>query len=275
MTQQSISTTTHSGSAQAALADALTFHASFDHGPEADFARGDKQLYSVGAEGELTPGLGNPPLAIISGQGRYGGALAFTQENSHVVVYKAAHNVAYAPGAFAGALSFWMNLDPAEIPGQYCDPVQITDKDYSNACIWVDFTKNDNPSDFRLGVFGNRSEWDVKNLAGQAQEFFWRLARVVEPPFAKGQWTHVVVSWDGINNTQHGRARLYFNSVYQGATGVIRERFDWDVTGTNIRLGTGHYVGLFDDIALFNRPLNAEEVGMVYGLERGVAELYG
>jgi hypothetical protein len=274
MTQPQSSTTTTPATSPAGLAAALTFHASFDHGPDADFALGDKQLYTIGGEGELIPGLGNPPLAIAPGQGRYGGALAFTQENSHVVVYKAAQNVSYTPGAFAGALSFWMNLDPAEIPGQYCDPVQITDKDYSDACIWVDFTKNDTPSDFRLGVFGNRSEWDVKNLAGQSQEFFWRLARVVEPPFAKGRWTHVVVSWDGLNNTQHGRARLYFNGVHQAATGVIRERFDWDVARTNIRLGTGHYVGMFDDIALFNRPLSPEEVGLIYRLERGVAELY-
>jgi hypothetical protein len=265
---------------RAGLAQALTFHASFDHGPDADFALGDKQIYTARVEDgqetlELTPGLGNPPLSLAPGAGRYGGALQFTRENSHVIVYKAENNVAYSAAAFHGTASFWMNLEPAEIPGQYCDPLQLTDKNFSDDCIWVDFTKNDTPSDFRLGVFGNRQAWDVKNRRAESQEFFWRLLKVEEPPFAKGQWTHVAVTWNGLNDSQNGRARLYFNAAYQGATGVIREPFTWDVTQATIRLGTGHFVGLFDDIAFFNRALAADEITLLYGLERGVTELYG
>jgi hypothetical protein len=261
------------------LSEALTFHASFDHGTGADFALGDKQIYTATVQDgqkvvELTPGLGDPPLAILQGQGKYGAALAFTLENSHVVVYKAEQNVAYAPDVFRGTLSFWMRLDPAEIPGQYSDPIQLTDKVFRDACIWIDFTKNDTPSDLRLGVFGNQSEWDVTGQVAQSREFYYRLDKVAEPPFAKDQWTHVVVTWDGINNTQDGRARLYFNAEYQGATGIIRERFTWDIADAGIRLGMGHFVGLMDDIALFNRPLTPMEIRTLYELERGVVELH-
>ena len=264
---------------RAGLSAALTFHASFERGSDADFALGDKQIYTATVQDDqkvvaLTPGLGDPPLAIVEGQGKYSAALAFTQERSHVVVYKAEHNLDYAPEKFCGTLSLWMRLDPAEIPGQYSDPVQLTDKDFSDACIWVDFTKNDTPSDFRLGVFGDLSEWDVTNQRAKSSEFFWRLAKIAEPPFAKDQWTHVVVTWDGLNNSQQGRARLYFNADYQGATGVIRERFTWDPSQASIRLGLGHYVGLFDDLALFNVPLTPEEVRVLYSLERGVVELH-
>jgi hypothetical protein len=266
-------------SLRASLSTALTFHASFDHGSDADFALGDKQIYTAAIQdgqqvAALTPGLGNPPLAILDGRGKFGAALAFTQDTSHVVLYKAERNVAYSPERFQGTVSFWMCLDPAEIPGQYSDPLQLTDKDYSDACIWVDFTKNDTPSDFRLGVFGNQSEWDALNRRGQSQEFFWRLAKVAEPPFAKDQWTHVVVTWDGLNNTQNGRARLYFNADYHGATGRIAERFTWDVTQAGIRLGMGHFVGLVDDLALFNRALTHDEIRALYRLDRGVAELH-
>ena len=90
-------------------------------------------------------GLGDPPVGIAEGRGKFGSALEMTLENTHVVLYKAERNVAYAPEAFRGTVSFWMSLDPAEIPGQYCDPLQVTDKKYSDACIWVDFTKNDTP----------------------------------------------------------------------------------------------------------------------------------
>ena len=115
------------------------------------------------------------------------------------------------PRRFAARVSFWLSVDPAEIPGQYCDPLQVTDKKYSDACIWVDFTKNDTPSDFRLGVFGDASVWDPDGKEGGGERFFWRLVKVAEPPFAKGRWTHVVITWDGLNDTQAGRARLYFD----------------------------------------------------------------
>lgn len=272
-------TADRAGDLRAGLSAALTFHASFDHGSDADFALGDKQIYTATVQdGQkvvvLTPGLGDPPLTIVEGQGRFGAALAFTQDNSHVVVYKAKQNIAYSPEAFGGTLSLWMRLDPAEIPGQYSDPVQLTDKQFSDSCIWIDFTKNDTPSDFRLGVFGNQSEWDVSGQIAQSREFYYRLAKVAEPPFAKDQWTHVVVMWDGINSTQGGRARLYFNAEYYGATGIIREHFTWDAANAGIRLGMGHFVGLMDDIALFNRALTSEDIRALYRLERGIAELH-
>lgn len=262
------------------LASALTFHASFDDGPNADFALGDDQIYSAIVQGseeviDLIPGLGDRPLKLIPSGGKFGGALEFTREHSHVVVYKAEQNVAYSPEKFRGTASFWLNLDPTAIPGHYCDPFQLTDKTYDDACIWVDFTKNDTPPNFRLGVFGDRSAWDVNGGGGSSEEFHFRLVTVAEPPFAEGRWTHVVITWDGVNNTQQGRARLYFDAAYQGATNVILEHLSWDITKAGIRLGMGHFVGLIDDVALFNRPLSPEELRLLYGLEKGVAELHG
>jgi hypothetical protein len=262
------------------LASALTFHASFDDGPNADYALGEKQIYSATIEGSevvtgLTSGLGDPPLELVSDGGKFGGALKFARENSHVVVYKVEENVAYSPANFRGTASFWLNLDPAAIPGHYCDPFQLTDKVYDDACIWVDFTKNDTPPNFRLGVFGDRSAWDVKGGGGNSEEFHFRLVTVAEPPFAEGHWTHVAITWDGINSTRQGRARLYFDAEYRGATNVIPEHFGWDITKAGIRLGMGHFVGLIDDVALFNRPLSPDELRVLYGLERGVAELHG
>lgn len=269
---------TNEDSGRASLAAALTFHASFDHGPDADFGRGDRRLYSAVVEdgretGAPAPGLGQPALTIAEGQGRFGSALAFTPETSHVVLFKAAGNVAYAPSDFGGTAAFWLRLDPAALPGRYCDPFQLTDKDYSDACLWVDFTKNDTPPDFRLGCFGDRREWDVTGQQGRSEAFFFRLAKVAEPPFANDRWTHVVITWEGLNTPRPGRARLYLDAQDRGATSRVGERFTWDVERACIRLGTGHFVGLFDDLAVFNRPLAADEVRALYTLERGVAEL--
>lgn len=261
------------------LSQSLTFYSSFDQGADADFALGDSRIYSgktvAGQQKPVSsePGLGNPALAIAAGQGKFGDALDFTLENSHVVFYKAEENVVYSTKGFSGTLSFWLRLDPQKIPQTYTDPIQLTDKDYSNSAIWVDFTKNDTPSDFRLGIFGDRKVWDKKNLKGASEEFFWRLLKVVKPPFSPDKWTHVVVSWEDINTDQIARGRLYFDGKFQGETGGITEPFVWDLPEATIRLGTGPFVGMFDDIAIFDRSLTDEEVINLYELKGGVRDL--
>jgi hypothetical protein len=263
---------------RAKLASALTFHASYDQGADADFALGDKRAYTVdipmgGVVTGGTAGIAHPSISIAKGAGKYGDALAFTEPSDAILFYRADENVAYSPEHFAGTASFWMRVEPSEIGGQYADPFQLTDKIFSDDCIWIDFTKNDVPSDFRLGVFGDRATWDPTNQQAFSKEFYWRLAKVTEPPFAKDRWTHVVVTWDGINNSQAGRARLYFDAEYQEASGIIRERFNWERGKSTIRLGTGPFVGLLDDLALFNRALTVEEIRHLYELEHGIAGL--
>jgi hypothetical protein len=261
-----------------ALSQSLTFHASFDKGADADFALGDPRIYSnkkvAGQPRPLPsePGLGNPPLEIDS-EGKFGKALEFTAENSHIVLYKAEKNVAYSTKDFSGTMAFWMKLDPEKIPQTYTDPVQITDKDYANSAIWVDFTKNDTPPDFRLGIFGDQKVWDKKNLKGAGEAFFWRLLKIVKPPFSSDRWTHVAVTWEGINTDRIARGKLYFDGELQGETGGITEPFVWEVPEATIRLGTGPFIGMLDDLAIFDRSLNGEEVEILYKLNGGVTDL--
>ena len=279
--QKSIQTvTTNSYSEINTLSNALTFHASFNHGPDADFGKGDKKIYTGDFKGSrqqdeipTTVGLGTPPLVIEKGKGKHGDALAFTKDNSHVVFYKLEKNIQYSERDFKGSVSLWMSLDPNEIPDQYCDPMQLTDKYYASDAIWIDITKNDVPSDLRLGVLGDERVWDVHKRQGAAEEFFWHLLKISNPPFEKGKWTHVAVTWE-LNGSDIGRAKLYFNGEYAGQSGPIREPFLWDVSKVTLRLGTGNYIGLMDDISLFNKALTPGEIKMLYSLKNGVAELH-
>ena len=82
------------------LSNALTFHASFDHGPDASFGAGDKKIYTGDFKGSrqqneipTTVGLGTPPLLIAKGRGKYGDALEFKKDNSHVVFYRLDKNI--------------------------------------------------------------------------------------------------------------------------------------------------------------------------------------
>jgi hypothetical protein len=259
---------------------ALTFHASFDNGADADFGGGDRKIYTGNFKGSrdqeklpTTLGLGTPPLEISKAKGKYGAALEFKKGASHVVFYKLDKNVEYREKDFTGSVSLWMSLDATDIPGTYCDPIQITDKYYASDAIWVDITKNDVPPDFRLGVLGDEAVWDVNKKQGAGEEFFWHLAKISDPPFRRDKWTHVVITWE-LNGASIGRAKLYIDGEYRGRSGPIREPFRWNTSNVTMRLGTGDYIGLMDDIALFSKALTAEEVSVLYKLKGGVKELY-
>ena len=149
------------------LGDVLTFHASFDNGVDADWALGDRQIYtapSYAEQDQAVHGIGNPSVEVADNVGRFGDALRFTARNRHAIFYKAEDNVAYASENWSGTVSFWLSLDPAtDLEPGFCDPIQITDAAYNDAAIWVDFTA-ENPRQFRLGVFGDLDVWNPDGL---------------------------------------------------------------------------------------------------------------
>ena len=262
--------------AAGALADALTFHASFDSGLDADRAGGDPVLYtapSYDEQDQAEPGLGNPAVMLAEGAGRFGHALRFTERNQHAIFYRADGNAGYSPGGWSGTVSFWLSLDPAtDLEPGFCDPIQITDAAYNDAAIWVDFT-GENPRQFRLGVFGDLDVWNPDGLGPNDNPAFTdRLTVVDEPPFAGDRWTHVAITYAGLGQAS-GAATLYLDGErVPGGADDIDEPFTWDVERGAIRLGV-NYVGLFDELSLFDRPLTDDEVRALHALDAGVAAL--
>jgi len=262
--------------AAGALADALTFHASFDNGLDADRAAADPVLYtapSYDEQDQAEPGLGNPAVMLAEGAGRFGHALRFTERNQHAIFYRADGNIGYSPGGWSGTVSFWLSLDPAtDLEPGFCDPIQITDAAYNDAAIWVDFT-GENPRQFRLGVFGDLDVWNPDGLGPNDNPAFTdRLAVVDEPPFAGNRWTHVAITYAGLGQPG-GTATLYLDGErVPGGADDIDEPFTWDVERGAIRLGV-NYVGLFDELSLFDRPLSDDEVRALHALDGGVAAL--
>ena len=261
----------------AVLRDALLFHAGFDDGWDAGFAKGDRGLYTAPSYSEqekATPGIGNPDVEIADDVGRFQHALKFSKKNEHAIFYRAEDNVAYSESGWNGTISFWLSLDPGQDlePG-FTDPIQVTDARATDACIWVDFTRED-PRQFRLGVFGDLDVWNPEDLpSSENADFENHLVIVNEPPFARGTWTQVVITHEGLGSAQGGTARLYLDSELQGTVTGITEPFTWDMAGAAIRLGL-NYVGLFDELAIFDRPLTEDEIQALYGLERGVIDLH-
>jgi len=263
-------------SSRTSLQDALSFHASFDKGPDADFARGDEAIYtapSYDALEDAKPGIGTPDVQLVESVGQFGGALDFTKKNGHAIFYSAADNVAYDPADWSGTASFWLKLDPSvDLEPGYCDPIQLTDSRYNDAAVWVDFTK-ENPRQFRLGVFGDLHAWNPdEQPPDEFPAFGSRLIVSDSPPFSRDAWTHIVITFSGLGSGA-GRARLYLDGApLPEVREDIAEPFTWDSPGS-IRLGLS-YVGLYDDLALFDRALTSDEVAALHALEEGVSELH-
>ncbi len=262
--------------ASAAIAEALTFHASFDNGPEADFGSGERRIFTAPSykdQYQGTPGIGSPDIEIAAGAGRFGDAPRFKKKNTKAQFYKAKDSVAYSDSDWAGTVSFWLSLDPSvDLEPGFCDPIQVTHAAYNDAALWVDFTK-DNPRQFRLGVCGDLKVWNPDNLAPDDNPNFQkRLVVVNSPPFERGRWTHIVITHSGLN-TESGVAKLYMDGELRGVTQGISEPFTWDLERAAIRLGV-NYVGLYDEVSFFSRALTDTEIRTLHELEEGVSSLY-
>lgn len=228
--------------------DALLFHATFNKGVDADLAKGDKSIYFAQSYKDLSgavKGLGEAPVALENG------ALRFKSKHTTALFYKVAGNV----NPKAGTISFKLKLDPAlDLPPDFVDPIQFTDKAYNDSAIWVDFTRDQRPRWFRLGVFGELNAWNTTGLAPDKNpKFNERLVVVKEPPFTREKWTHIVITY------QEGTASLYIDGKLQGNSSPITEPFSWDLNKATIRLGV-NYAGLFDDLAVYGRVLTPQEI---------------
>jgi hypothetical protein len=255
----------------------LGFVASFDRGFDADYAHGDPLIYSAPAFDKLgaaAPGVLSPDIGIAKGQGRYGDALQFRKKNTQALFYRAAVNTNYRARNWNGTISFWLNLSPdTDLEPGFTDPIQLTDKTYNNAAIWVDFTRDDKPRHFRLGVFGDSAGWNKENLPSDKNPFFnQRTVVVTQPPFTRGQWTHVAIAFSGLSTDAGGTAKLYLNGKLAGTADGIREPFTWEPFLATVRLGV-NYTGLFDELSMYTRALTDAEVDALYQLAGGVTTL--
>ncbi len=258
------------------LKNALTLYASFDNGPDADFAKGDPKIYTVPsrkARDSAQVGIHKKDIKILDEQGLHGNALSYGSKSKGYIYYPSKDNIAYSTTNWNGAISFWLNLDPAtDLEPGFCDPIQITDVSYNDASIWVDFTK-ENPRDFRLGVIGDRDSWNpTPEGPDNANPIFMnQLVPVSNPPFKKGTWTHILINYMALN-TPEGKAALYINGEKKGIRDNISDPFTWVLEESNIYLGLS-YIGLMDELSVYNKHLSQKEITTLYTLENGVHTL--
>ncbi|MBM3996221.1 MAG: steryl acetyl hydrolase [Planctomycetes bacterium] len=259
----------------AALAKTLTLYASFDKGLDADYSRGDKQCY-VQQGAKLVLAKANDEAKIVADAGRFGGALHFPKKGTTRPSFKDGGVLGYNDKSWSASVSAWMKIDPdKDLEPGYCDPIQIIGDDTKRGYIFMEWSKDEKPRLFRYAIRPLFHIWNPKNQAWHEIAADKKpMVEVAQAPFARDKWTHTVFTLENINDkAKSAVGRLYINGKLQGSIEKWDMKFAWDPAKVLLVLGA-NYVGYMDDLAVFDRALTEAEVQRVYGLKKGIRELY-
>ena len=262
----------------AAVRESVLFYASFDKSLEADVAGGAKTLRTRSgalnkpAEFQFVDGYPEEVFRAAPEAGVRGGALEALDilPNTGRIFYPAEGNLPYDPSGWSGTVSFWMKTNPdTMLKTRYCDPIQITQKGAGNGGLWIDFPDS-SPRDLRLGAFQAKG-------AGREQ-----IAESDEDPplvvvspigFKETDWHHILFVWTNFDtDKENALATLYIDGVAQGSIGGRNITMDWDLSKTGIYVAVG-YIGLMDELAIFDRALDSDELAHLASEPEALASL--
>lgn len=257
-----------------ALKQALTFHASFDKGFDADFSRGDKAALSRTKQG-TAPLAANDELKLVS-DGRFGGGLHFTKKGSTQPRFKGAGVLGYNATNWSATVSVWLRLDPdKDLEPGYCDPVQIVGEDTKKGFIFLEWSKDETPRHFRFAIRPRIELWNPSGLDWAKMTAAQRPAlNLPRAPFSREAWTHAVFSFANLNDkAKKPIGRLHLNGKLMGTIENWDLTLGWNPDAVQLVLGAS-YVGRLDDLAVFNRAMTDAEVTQLFSLKNGVRELH-
>lgn len=255
---------------ETALRKAVALYASFDEAVRLDFGQGEpipgtrsvdpddkkKFVFENGFDAKL--------FRTLPGKGIAGGCLEagpLPPRNGRLF-FSAKGNVAYRKDAgWGGAFSVWVNTDPDQLlKTPFCDPVLITQKGFNNGSIWAHF--NDaKPRALQAGTYPSIPDGmePVPEEDPKAP-----LTRLKEPGFKEGAWHHLALTWDRFNTGKRDATHtLYIDGKKIGELKDYEVGMDWDLERTRVYFAV-NLIGRLDELAVFNRPLTADEMAVLH-----------
>jgi len=239
-------------------------YASFDHGTDADYSRGDTRAAYQPAVVQHNPTAG-----------RYGGALIFSAADygwaEDEFAFEARDNFPYKPTAFSGTISMWLCGDPDQDLNPECpvDPFHISRR-AADGSFYLDLTRpNDDrygsPRKLRFGLY-NDSPVNDRFVGGQ-------LIIVGELGWQQTQWHHLVATWHNANSGHDdGMAEVYIDGVRRGWMAGYQHSVTWDIDALTIGLGQ-RYSGKMDELLILDTALDASQIAALYRLPAAVGSL--
>jgi len=258
-----------SASGSNAILDSLVFYASFDREIVGDVGGGDLKAGTrfdhETEKGEFVfeEGIAGDAFRILPDAGIHGGALEASDilPRRGRLYFPAKGNLAYTQTNFAGSVSFWLKTNPdTMLKTGFSDPIQITEKGATNGGLWIDFD-NSEPRDLRLGAF--QSEGGGRRMIDQTEPDA-PLVRAKAVGFKEQDWHHIAFTWSNFDTGRNdAHAALYIDGKLIGELKDRSITMGWDIEKTGIYFAVGH-IGLLDELAIFDRPLAADEISRLH-----------
>ncbi|NJN05266.1 MAG: LamG domain-containing protein [Rhodobacteraceae bacterium] len=256
-----------------ALRSALTFHASFDTGLDADYSRGDKACYVRTKQGTV-PAAFNEELKHLPGADGSEARCILRRRaprvrSSRTRACSITTTRAGVPRCRSGCA--WTRTriwSPAT--ATRCRSSQRREEGF----IFLEWSKDESPRHFRFAIRPLEEIWNPNKLDWAKMTDAQRPAvNLPKAPFSREAWTHAVFTLESINDkTRKPVGRLYLNGELAGSIENWNLTLGWDPAQVALVLGAS-YVGHLDDLAVFNRALTGAEVKQLNGLKGGVREL--
>ncbi len=255
---------------EALLRKAVTLYASFDEQVRMDFGRGERTPGTRSVDPSdhkkfvFANGFDAKYFQIARGKGISGGCLQVVDlpPRGGRLFFPAKGNVSFQKDAsWGGAFSVWVNTDPSRLlKTPFCDPVLITQKGFNNGSIWAHF--NDaKPRALQAGTYPSIPDGQEPVPEDDPKA---PLTRLKDVRFAAGEWHHLVLTWDRFNTGKKDATHtLWVDGKKIGELKEYAIGMDWDIERTRIYFAV-NLVGLLDELAVFSRPLTADEVRLLY-----------
>lgn len=261
------------------LKSALRLHASFDESLEADYSAGATQLRQFTTRAERMAG-GQPAALsadtrIEANKGQYGGALALTSASPVRLFFPSEGIIDSAAAEFSGTVSVWLQTTPDEDIGAFfCDPVMIISDDHKKGFLFIEWSKDHDPKRFRYAIWPDTPRWNPEDKAWESIPDAERpMVQLTDRPFSRDRWVHVAFTFDRINAGQAASGQLFIDGELAGTIKGWDLTFAWDPANVIVALGWA-YGGRIDDLAIFDRALDADEIWQLHQLPQGAKSLY-
>jgi hypothetical protein len=253
----------------AKLRKAITLYASFDEEVKADFGGGKLSLATRFNDPRekgrfiVKNEISSKAFRIAADKGIHGGALECVDvlPDNGRIFFPAKGNLAFKKTGWSGSLSVWLKTNPDKmLKTKFCDPIQITWKGANNGGIWFDF--NDaRPRDMRMGVFPEIPK-GAKGISEADPDA--PMVRIKGVGFKFSDWHHVALTWSNLDTGKKDAvATLYVDGKRIGDVKDRALSMGWDIDRTGIYVAV-NYIGLLDELALFDRELTASEVALLH-----------
>jgi hypothetical protein len=253
-----------------AIRKAVTLYASFDEAVRMDIGKGEPvpgtRSIDPDDKKNFVFGKGFDPkyFRIAKDKGIAGSCLEAVElpPRGGRLYFPAKGNVAFRKDAgWGGAFSVWVNTDPNKLlKTPFCDPVLITQKGFNNGSIWAHF--NDaKPRALQAGTYPSIADGREPMPEDDPKA---PLTRLKDVGFKAGDWHHIVLSWDRFNTGKaDGTHTLYVDGKKIGALKTYPVAMDWDPEQSRVYFAV-NLIGLLDELAVFGRPLTADEAALLH-----------